>query len=229
MRIVPERLRSVQTGQKSERLEVIGIPFYVKQRGWPSSRAHVVCQCECGTVTVVRCDGLGRKGGARSCGCLKLETAHALNYRHGGTGTRLSSILISMRQRCDNSNNPCFQDYGGRGIYVCQEWSDFTAFRDWALANGYSDDLEIDRIDNNGPYSPENCRWVTRAVQCRNTRKTKPVVAFGETKTVAEWARDQRCVVSEHTLRHRLSRGHAPETAITTASFALVATGEVTE
>lgn len=94
--------------------------------------------------------------------------------RHGESNTRLHSIWCHMKTRCLCETRPYYAYYGGRGITVCQEWRDsFEAFRDWSLANGYSDDLEIDRRDTNGNYDPGNCRWATRVQQMQNTRKRK--------------------------------------------------------
>lgn len=91
------------------------------------------------------------------------------------------------------------------------------AFRDWALSHGYADDLEIDRIDNEGNYEPSNCRWVTREVNQRNTRQNRLLSAFGETKTIVEWLEDPRCkVTSENKFRHRVDAGWLPERAIET-------------
>lgn len=95
-----------------------------------------------------------------------------------------------MRQRCYNPKNRDFKHYGGRGITVCEEWrKDFKVFHDWAMANGYAKGLTLDRIDVNGNYSPENCRWATMLEQSNNLRKNKLLTYQGETKTVAEWAR----------------------------------------
>ena len=94
-----------------------------------------------------------------------------------------------MRERCYDKNSKPFKNYGGRGISICDEWkNDFAAFRDWALANGYREDLSIDRIDVNGNYCPENCRWITLEDQQRNKRTVKPITWNGETHFLPEWA-----------------------------------------
>lgn len=108
----------------------------------------------------------------QSCGCyssFNSKNNHLL--KHGESSSRLSNIRSKIRQRCTNPNCEDFYNYGGRGITVCEEWrNDFTKFRDWALANGYSDELEIDRIDVNGNYEPSNCRWVNESIQRTNQR-----------------------------------------------------------
>ncbi len=94
------------------------------------------------------------------------------NTKHGMSRSRLYRAWASIKQRCCNKNDIGFKDYGGRGVIMCREWEyDFTAFRDWALVNGYSDTLTIDRRDNDGNYEPSNCRWTTKTVQSRNTRR----------------------------------------------------------
>lgn len=141
-----------------------------------------------------------------------------LNYeRHGGKkdNPRLYSIWKGLRQRCQNPNSPSYSNYGGRGICVCSEWDSFSNFRLWALENSYSDDLSIDRINNDGNYEPGNCRWATDLVQARNSRHVHTVEAFGESKSISEWSEDPRCPVRYHTLKKRLSMGWPPEIAIT--------------
>jgi len=121
-----------------------------------------------------------------------------------------------MLERCLIKKHKQFPGYGGRGILVCQEWQDdFVSFRDWALANGYREDLEIDRIDVNGNYEPANCRWVTNTQQARNTRKTVRIRAFGEEKSLKEWSEDPRCVVMYVCLYERIRKGCDPEFAMT--------------
>jgi hypothetical protein len=137
-------------------------------------------------------------------------------YTHGDHLTRLYSIWKGMKTRCVNKNDSGFHNYGGKGISVCDEWQTFPPFRKWAFDNGYSDDLEIDRIDNSGDYTPENCRWVTRKVNARNRSTNASITAFGETKLVCEWLEDSRCVVPRTTLMFRLIKlKMSPEEALT--------------
>lgn len=111
-----------------------------------------------------------RKGKSVSCGCDNLNRLGAMQRTHGESGSRLHRIWKNMRSRCNNPNNPGFANYGGRGIQICAEWNTFGAFRDWALAHGYRDDLSIERMDVNGDYSPDNCMWAGAAVQSANRR-----------------------------------------------------------
>lgn len=106
----------------------------------------------------------------------------------GRRGTPLYTVWSRMKERCYNKNDAAYKNYGGRGIYVCDEWkNDYLAFHEWALSSGYEYGLSIDRIDNNGPYSPENCRWATRKEQCNNRRTNLLVTYNGETKTFSQW------------------------------------------
>lgn len=134
--------------------------------------------------------------------------------RVGKQKTRLYIIWIEMRQRCSNPNRPMWPDYGGRGITVCEEWASFDLFAAWAEANGYTEALELDRRNNDGPYSPDNCRWVTHQVNARNRRDNTLWTAWGETKTRAEWGEDSRCVISLSSVAQRLRRGWSVEDAL---------------
>lgn len=114
------------------------------------------------------------------------------NYKHGGTHTRLYDIWKKMRSRCFNPNNPKYYRYGGRGISICEEWSDFAMFRDWAIHNGYDEKLTIDRINNDGNYEPINCRWATAKEQANNRgiRSDTTVITWnGETHSLMEWSK----------------------------------------
>lgn len=113
-----------------------------------------------------------------------------MNFKHGGKGTRLYRIWQAMKTRCLNPNFERFSDYGGRGITICEEWeNDFQSFHDWSMKNGYSDDLTIDRIDNDGNYEPSNCRWVTNEVQLNNSRQCNFIEFNGETHNMTEWSK----------------------------------------
>lgn len=133
------------------------------------------CRCDCGTVKTYALYNL-RKGTTKSCGCLRAEVHNAphpykQNENSPYTDTRLYNIWKGMRKRCCNPNCRAYRWYGGRGIYVCQEWQRYLNFHNWAIQNGYSSDLTIDRIDVNGNYEPSNCRWITIQEQQKNKRK----------------------------------------------------------
>jgi hypothetical protein len=116
------------------------------------------------------------------------EIIELRKHKHGLTHTRLYSIWRSMRQRCFSTQNKDFKNYGARGITICREWDNFLNFYNWAIANGYSDNLSIDRIDVNGNYCPKNCRWTNNSVQSKNRRFTQ--ISFnGETHTIEEWSK----------------------------------------
>ncbi len=133
---------------------------------------------------------------------------------------RLRKIWQHMIDRCTNHRVERYPRYGDRGISVCVEWLDFDAFRSWALANGYSQSLSIDRGDNDGDYEPANCRWIPLSEQKNNTSRSVFLSAFGETKTLLDWSRDQRCVVSYSALQLRIRKCKWPaEKAISTLSL----------
>ena len=173
------------------------------------------CRCKCGKETIV--DGCKIKSGrTKSCGCLISETTTLRSYKHGGTHTRLYGIFSAMLNRCKNPNNNNFKDYGGRGIKVCQEWDDssaFPLFREWAMAHGYNDTLSIDRIDNDKGYSPDNCRWVTAKIQSNNKRNNVIITYGGETKTITQWAKETG--ILRDTLQYRIEAGWPIEAILT--------------
>lgn len=169
-----------------------------------------ICQCDCGNTTAVRSNYL-LSGHTTSCGCYKATKKR----KHGQSKTRLYTIYYKILSRCYDVNNDQYKDYGGRGICVCEDWrNDFQSFFDWATANGYSDDLTIDRVNVNGDYTPNNCRWATRKTQANNTRRNALYTYNGKTKTIAEWSAETG--VNYNTLRARLRRyGWDIEKAIT--------------
>lgn len=136
---------------------------------------------------------------------------------HGESGTRLHGIWVGMKARCNNPKTVRYNRYGGRGITVCPEWlGSYLAFRDWANANGYAENLSIERIDVDGHYCPENCRWASDTEQRENRGNTRYLEAFGERKAASAWLRDPRCVATKKVLYHRIWAGWDTEKALTT-------------
>lgn len=148
------------------------------------------CACDCGNVISVRTSSL-KDGNTKSCGCLKKDLVSQVNYKHGQKGTRLYRIWGTMKKRCYYPKHKNYMNYGGRGITICEEWlgeHGFENFASWALNNGYSDELTIDRIDNRKGYSPENCRWATATEQQNNRRNNVKYFYEGKSLSAKEWA-----------------------------------------
>lgn len=176
-----------------------------------------LCRCDCGTEFLLRQGSLKHK---KSCGCMRQEMNRMQATRHGGKYERLYKVWDGIKYRCNNPNSPEYENYGGRGIKVCDEWkTDYAAFRKWAMENGYDPNAPkmkctIDRIDVNGNYEPNNCRWGDERLQSNNRRKNKRLTIKGETHTVAEWSRISG--VGSKTILYRLKTGWIPEDAIFT-------------
>lgn len=161
-----------------------------------------LCKCDCGNEKIIRGNNL-KRGLTKSCGCYNKETTSNRFKTHGLTKTRLYRIWHHIKERCYNSNNNAYKNYGGRGIKMCNEWlSNFVNFYNWAISNGYNDDLTIDRINNNSNYEPKNCHWVNRTYQTRNRRNTIKFTFENESKTLQEWAGIKN--IKYHTLYQRV-------------------------
>lgn len=169
------------SGTRIERLKVIMMDSKNKKQG-----VYWICKCDCGNKKSIRGDIL-RGGRVKSCGCYHRDRS----TKHGGSNSRLYNIWQAMKKRCYSN-----EDYSGKWenyklnkVIVCDEWKDsFSIFREWAIKNGYKENLTIDRIDNYGNYEPSNCRWVTPKEQSLNRSSNRLVTMNGETKTLTQWS-----------------------------------------
>lgn len=221
-------LTKIKIGDKFGRLTVIGFAGHSRTKSG-KSKLLVKCKCSCGNVVITPSSNL-TTGDTKSCGCYHLDkakeicTGNTFGYKHGGTiyNHRLYAVYTTMHQRCENPNCDYYDRYGGRGIYVCKEWSGengFSNFREWAMNNGYNPDATkgectINRIDNDGPYSPDNCEWVNRTAQMNNTSANRYLTYNGETYTVTEWA--NKLGINFSTIENRLCNGWSVEKTLST-------------
>ncbi|MGH1280534.1 hypothetical protein [Bacillus basilensis] len=171
------------TGKRYGKLSVVS-------REVKNNRSYYKCLCDCGEYVITRSDSL-TSGKTKSCGCLSVETNRKVHSKHKDSNTRLYRIYQKMRNRCNDPKNYRFTRYGGRGITVCDEWkNDYESFKKWALEHGYNDKLTIDRINNDGNYEPNNCRWTDVKTQSNNTSRNKYIEYKGETKTLVQWCEE---------------------------------------
>ena len=199
-------------GQRYGRLLVVAKAEDHICRGSGEHKRRWECVCDCGN-TVYCTTGDLRCGDVKSCGCLMRETRKEKATTHGYHGTKIHNIWCAMRRRCRNVNNKDYRWYGGKGIGVCDEWeSDFMSFYEWAMENGYKDGLTIDRIDPNGDYCPDNCRWVTITEQQNNRTSNRQYTYNNETHNISEWA--TKAGIPYSTLYMRLRNGWSFERAI---------------
>lgn len=197
------------SGKKIGRLTVVARVGSNRQR-----EAMWLCNCECGNETIIRGSD-ARTGHIKSCGCWKRENSRKMLTKHGQRRTRLYHTWCNMKRRCNNPNDIGYNLYGGRGIKVCEEWSqDFAAFHRWAYENGYTERKTIDRIDPDGDYCPENCRWASQKEQQNNRRNNHTLSHNGETHNIAEWA--EMTNIKAGTISGRIKRGWTVERALTT-------------
>ncbi len=208
------------TGKKIDRLTVIkniGFKYYKDRR-----LQNYLCLCDCGNYCERTIANLNVKNRFHSCGCYKLEQVIEIGHqptnalkKHGKSDERIYDTYHSMKRRCYKDTDKYYDNYGGRGIKVCEEWlgnNGFNNFYNWAINNGYQDNLTIDRIDVNGDYSPQNCRWSTRQEQMENTRRTRKFTINGETHSLTWWANKYN--IPRSTVYYRLERGLNIEEAL---------------
>lgn len=175
--------------------------------------AYIVCECkcDCGNVKEVRLGNL-RSGHTKSCGAHGTEYAHRT---HGLSDSRLSRIYYKMKSRCTRPKDDGYRFYGLKGIAVCDEWAtDPERFYKWAIENGYSDELTLDRIDVRGNYEPKNCRWIPFCEQTLNRSSNVYLEYNGQIKTKSQWADELN--INRGTLDTRLKLGWTVEKALTT-------------
>lgn len=197
------------TGQTFSRLHVIR---FVGSGKW-------LCVCECGTEKVVVGKQITR-GQSKSCGCLVRDASIAANQRHGMKGTKVYRTWVGMMTRCRNERDHSFASYGGRGIDICERWTDFSAFLA-DMGEPPSEDHSIEREDNEKGYEPGNCRWATPTEQARNRRSTLHVTVSDETRSAAEWDELRGFVLG--TVGRRIRAGWSHEAAVNTAVNKLLA------
>lgn len=198
------------TGQRFGRLTVIK---RVENNG---KKVMWLCRCDCGNETTVF-SGYLRNGDTKSCGCLSKDKLIERRFKHGESRkTRLYRIWIGIRKRTSGKANEkrTKKWYTDKNIKMCEEWSDFRNFRDWANTNGYDESLTIDRIDGNKGYSPENCRWVDWKTQTRNKSNNINITRNGETKCLKDWCTELG--LKYRSICKRISRGWDKEKALTT-------------
>ena len=163
------------------------------------------CLCDCGN-THITTSNLLRKGITTQCRACSIKQIGEKNKKHEVVSKRLYCCYTNIKTRCTNKKQDTYNRYINRGIDMCKEWKEsYLSFQEWAIKNGYSDNLTIDRIDNNGNYEPNNCRWVDRKVQSNN-RKTNKILEYKEEKdTLSNWS--NRLKIPYHYIQYRVKKG----------------------
>lgn len=167
------------SGQTFGRLKVIK---YTRRK---NSYTMFLCKCECGNEKEVSSHHL-KRGNTISCGCYQKEKNH--EKKHGETGTKIYGLWSSIKQRCYNPKNQAFDNYGGRGIKMCDEWQDFISFKKWLMKSGYKEGLTLERLDFNSDYTPENCTFIPLEQQTKNTRRNLFIEYNGKKMIMSDWA-----------------------------------------
>lgn len=196
------------TGQKFARLTVLQRVENDKKQN-----SQWLCNCVCGNNIIVRGYHL-KSGRIKSCGCLQKETGY-MNKKHGMCETRLYKIWTGIKTRCTNKNEISYKRYGARNIKICAEWKDnFSSFYEWAINNGYADNLTIERINVNGNYEPHNCTWIPSEQQAQNRTTSKLINIDNTTHCLKEWARIYN--IKYTCVTERIRRGWGVEKALKT-------------
>lgn len=204
---------NVVIGQMFGKRKVMSDPVFIASGPRGKKRWYVSVLCQCGVQSDVLVQNIVKSS---TCGC-DLEPQKAKVTTHGMSRHWLYVRWRGMMTRCYLVTHSKYARYGGRGIRVCAEWHTFETFRDWAFACEMSKEMEIDRINNDGEYSPHNCRVVTHMRNQQNKNVTCILTINGEKKSAADWSRDPRCKAKYVTILARLRYGWSHERAVFTA------------
>ena len=208
---LPPKVKNIR-GQQFGRLTALrymGTRRLGKKQTQNGPKAMWMCLCECGRIVIVRASEL-RCGHNNSCGCT--HTYAARPRTHGLRDCPEYGVWANMIQRCGNTHNPQFADYGGRGIVVCERWQTFMGFFE-DMGSRPTPAHTVERVDNNAPYNATNCIWATRDIQSRNTRRTRLLTFDGRTMCLIDWAR--HIGIDRKTITGRLERGWSIQDALT--------------
>ena len=193
-------------------LKKIELPLGKKFHRWKvlkNNNKIILCECECGNVKDVLKGNL-TSGKTKSCGCLAKELIKKRLSTSASLNPKLYGVYYAMRNRCYNNKNKSYKNYGAKGVIVCEEWlSDYEIFYKWSLEKGYAEGLTIERINYDGNYGPENCKWATRTEQGRNKSNNTLLKLKGETKTLVEWS--EIIGVHRETLNRRYRKNWSEE------------------
>lgn len=195
------------TGQRFGRLTVL-----YRLHNCHKKRVHWLCHCDCGKLVEVQSGHL-LSSHTKSCGCLSTDKSIQRSTTHGKSNSKLYKLYYNIKARCYNKNSVSYKYYGARGIKICSEWlNDFMSFYNWAMNTNYQEGLTIDRIDTDGNYEPNNCRWATPEQQAKNRRSNRIYTINGETHCVVEWC--EILGLNYWTVIRRIDRGWSIEQAL---------------
>lgn len=201
-------------GRKFNKLQVID--FYGNKKG----RTYWKCKCDCGKVCILEAYKI-KSGHTKSCGCLGIENKKMLykySIKHKKMDTKLYRVWQNMKRRCYTPSSNSYKSYGARSIIVCKEWrDDFLNFYNWAVANGYKENLTIDRINVNGNYEPNNCRWATMEEQANNKRNNVFINYNGEKLSINQWSK--KTGIKRETISWRLKHDFPLEKVFSKENF----------
>lgn len=197
---------------------------------------YYICECDCGNIKSVNIYHL-LDGSSKSCGCIQREKnslrMKKLNTKHNLSKIKLYSVWHSILSRCYNKKNISYKHYGMKGVIVCDEWKNFINFYNWSIKNGYIENentktrnkITIDRINSNGNYEPNNCRWVNNYIQNNNKSNNKFYTYKNKTLTLYEWSRILG--INRVTLYDRLKAGYSIEKAFTKIDYRKIKAGAI--